>query len=166
MDNELKWYVIYTKARAEKKINERLNKIGIDTYLPLIKTLKQWSDRKKKIEVPLINSYIFVKANKQNYLDILQTDGVAKFIKFNETPATIPDSQIFSLKLLLNETQFIPELNQGFMKGDIIEIKHGIFKGFNGEIIEKKGKHLLVVNINQLNISVSLEISVENVLKV
>ena len=111
MDKELKWYVVYTKSRSEKKTNERLEKIEIETYLPLIKTLRQWSDRKKKVEIPLINSYIFVKANKLNYTSILNTEGVINFIKFENKHASIPDNQINNLKILMQDSKNITVSN-------------------------------------------------------
>ncbi len=166
MDKELKWYVVYTKSRSEKKINERLEKIGIETYLPLIKTLRQWSDRKKKVEIPLINSYIFVKANKLNYTSILNTEGVINFIKFENKHASIPDNQINNLKILMQDSNDITVSNNEFIKGEKIKIEFGKFKGYNGEIKELKGKHKLIVYIQALNTSFSLEISVENVSKV
>ena len=61
--NTKKWHVIYTAPRAEKKVNERLESQGVETYLPLQKTLRQWSDRKKKVSIPLFNSYVFVRVD-------------------------------------------------------------------------------------------------------
>ena len=61
---ELQWFALYTRPKAEKKVEERLSLAGFDSFLPLQTVIKQWSDRKKKVEIPLINSYVFVKTNK------------------------------------------------------------------------------------------------------
>ena len=67
MDHNPNWYAVYTKPRSEKKLADRLNEHGIEAYLPLRKTLKQWSDRKKMVEEPLITSYVFVNITNENY---------------------------------------------------------------------------------------------------
>jgi len=69
------WFAAYTRSRNEKKVAGELEEQHIEYYLPLIKTIRQWSDRKKKVEVPLINSYIFVRIIEKEYLKVLQTTG-------------------------------------------------------------------------------------------
>ena len=66
------WYVLYTNPKAEKKVAEQLNKIGIETYCPLVTKIQQWSDRKKKIEVPLFSSYVFVNIEEHKETSFLQ----------------------------------------------------------------------------------------------
>ena len=78
-----KWYPVYTHARAEKKAHEALLKKGIETYLPLNRQLKQWSDRKKWVEEPFIKSYLFVNISDQEQMEVLMTKGVARFIYFS-----------------------------------------------------------------------------------
>ena len=56
----MNWYVLYTKPKWEKKVAEQLQAMGIDCYCPLVMKERQWSDRKKKVEMPLFNSYVFV----------------------------------------------------------------------------------------------------------
>lgn len=73
---EKKWLVFYTKSRAEKKTLEYLLKFGFNAWLPTHKVLRQWSDRKKKVEVPLFNSYIFVKDIEANISEILKGKSV------------------------------------------------------------------------------------------
>jgi len=75
MEDPAKWYAVYTKSRTEKKLTGRLNEKGIESYLPLRKTLKQWSDRKKIVEEPLISSYVFVNIQNSRYYDVLNTQG-------------------------------------------------------------------------------------------
>ncbi len=98
-----KWYAIYTKSRNEKKLATNLKARGIEVYLPLLKTLKQWSDRKKWVEIPLFRSYLFVHILDKEYLDVLQTDGVVRFITFRKERIPIPESQILAVKSYLEE---------------------------------------------------------------
>ncbi len=166
MDKKYRWYVVYTKSRAEKKTEELLKNNGVETYLPLVKTLRQWSDRKKKVEMPLISSYVFVKANISNYIGILRTEGVVSFVKFNGKPASVPDFQIDAIRMFLKEAEFETKINNGFIQGEKVEITYGPFKGFKGEVVNQKNKQLLVINILQLRMSIRLEISAEKVIKV
>ena len=164
--NKSFWNVIYTRSRAEKKVNQLLNEQGIITFLPLIKEVRQWSDRKRKVEVPLINSYVFVKADKNNYLKILETPGVVKFIKFINKNAVISEQEINNLKIIIsNNIADFNIIHNDFSKGEKIEIKSGNFKGLTG-IIDSQKKDALVVRITELNISLLIEISKINVIKI
>jgi transcriptional antiterminator RfaH len=90
--NELiqKWYAVYTRSRFEKQVLKGLQDQGIEAYLPLIKTVRQWSDRKKTVEVPLFSSYVFVHIDRRFYDQVLQTMGVVKYISFEGKTATPP----------------------------------------------------------------------------
>ena len=101
--SDLRWYAIYTKSRNEKKVALNLQEKGIEVYLPLLKTLKQWSDRKKWVEEPLFRSYLFVRILDKNYLEVLQTDGVVRFITFRQERIPVPDQQIEAVKAYMNE---------------------------------------------------------------
>src|SRR4030042_2560830 len=95
------WYALYTHSRAEKKVAEELERQGIEHYLPLYKTLRQWSDRKKKVELPLIRSYLFVKIREKKSYPVLQTPGVMRIVSFSGRPVPIPDWQIENLRIVL-----------------------------------------------------------------
>ena len=93
-----KWYAIYVKSRHEKVIFSELRKKGIESSLPLMTTIRQWSDRRKKVEVPLFRSYLFVKIElKTEKMSVLQTLGVVKFVDFNREAVTIPEQQMYWL---------------------------------------------------------------------
>src|ERR1700761_942522 len=96
-----KWYPVYTHPRAEKKASLALLSKGIETYLPLRRQLKQWSDRKKWVEEPLIKSYLFVRIAEHDQTEVLMTRGIARFIYFGGKIASMPASQIDNLKLLM-----------------------------------------------------------------
>ena len=74
------WYVIYTKPRNEKKVAERLQQIGITVYCPMITMIKQWSDRKKKVQIPLLNSYVFVCLEDKEREKVFQVSGVVRYL--------------------------------------------------------------------------------------
>ena len=83
------WYVFYTKSRHEKKVRDLLIKRGYAVFLPMQKVMRQWSDRKKKVEVPLFNSYIFVNTEECQITDVLQIPGISWSIRHNDKPAIL-----------------------------------------------------------------------------
>ena len=82
------WYVIYTKPRNEKKVADRLKHLGIDVYCPMITMIKQWSDRKKKVQIPLLNSYVFVNLNEKDRELVFQVSGVVRSASRSSCTAT------------------------------------------------------------------------------
>lgn len=153
-DRALKWYALYTSPRAEKQVYSRLVQKNIPVYLPLQSKLQQWSDRKKWVEVPLINSYIFIQSDLADYYDILSTYGVLKFISFNGQPAEIRESDIDLIKASLANYKDIEVAYEGELeKGTQVEIMAGPFRGLNGSLVSYKGKKLIAVQVEQLGFS-------------
>ena len=98
----MNWYVVYTKPKWEKKVAERLSEIGITTYCPLITKLSQWSDRKKKIQVPLFNSYIFVQIDEKNRNVIFDIPGAIRYLFWLGKPAIVKEREIELIQEWLN----------------------------------------------------------------
>ena len=94
----MEWFALYTKPRNEKKVAENLAAIGIEVYCPIVTTLKQWSDRKKKVESPLIPSYVFVKIEEANRKDVFQVAGVVQYVFWLGKPAKIKPQELEALK--------------------------------------------------------------------
>lgn len=149
------WFALYTKSRAEKRVEELLREKGIETYLPLEKKLKQWSDRKKMVEEPLIRSYIFVYIQMKDLLFAVQTQGVVLAVKFRGQPEPIPESQINALKLLLDGDAPYELSSEIFRKGEMVEVSRGKLKGLHGELID---------HINEKKVLIRLETIQQNIL--
>lgn len=152
------WYAIYTNPRAEKKTASLLHQRGINVYLPLLKTLKQWSDRKKWVEEPLFRSYLFVYVSEREYLNVLQVQGVVKYISFSGKAAVIPDDQINNIKLLLSSEAELEISEHHFEKGESVTVKTGPFAGLKGELIENKNSKRFLVRFEQLGKTITLNI--------
>lgn len=152
------WYAIYTNPRAEKKTASLLLQRGINVYLPILKTLKQWSDRKKWVEEPLFRSYLFVNVSEKEYLNVLQVQGVVKYISFSGKAAIIPDEQINNIKLLLSSDAELEISEHHFEKGESVNVKTGPFAGLKGELIENKNSKRFLVRFDQLGKSITLNI--------
>lgn len=163
---ERRWYVIYTKSRQEKYVARWLSEKNISYYLPLQKIVRQWKDRRKWVEVPLIYSYIFVRVkDDREYMEILQTDGVVSFITFEGKPATVPEQQIKAIKLLLAGEAELEVTTDIFEKGDEIEVKAGPLKGLKGELINVKNKHKVMIRIEHIGQAVLVDINMKYLMK-
>jgi transcriptional antiterminator RfaH len=155
---EEKWYALYTRPRAEKLVFQRLIDAGVETFLPLQKTYRTWSDRKKLVERPLLSSYIFVKARSKNFPVIYKTNGVVKFVTFEGHPASIPQKQIDNLRLLINSDEEIEVTGEKFAKGDNVEVINGSLVGLTGELINIGSKKRVVIRIDKLDQNIVLKI--------
>ena len=97
-NGDYKWHAVYVKSRAEKKSLGELIRRGIEAYLPLQVSKRQWSDRVKIVEEPLLRGYLFVRVSYREYVEVLKVSGVMAFISFGNEPAKIPEKQINDLK--------------------------------------------------------------------
>ncbi len=155
---EDKWYAIYTRPRAEKLVFARLEEESIETFLPLQKTFRVWSDRKKLVEKPLLPSYIFVKTNKKNFPKVYKIIGVVKFVSFEGKAVSIPQKQIDNLRLLINSNAEIEVSSEKFSAGDNVEVTNGALAGLTGELIRIGSKNRVVVRIDRLDQNLILKI--------
>src|ERR1035437_7362199 len=108
---ETNWFAIHTKARTEKKVFERLSSSGFNAYLPLITSIREWSDREKKIVTPLISSYVFVNINKDELFETLKIQGTSGILRYLGKPAIIRDHEIENLKILMNAIEQVSTLD-------------------------------------------------------
>lgn len=148
MENTTSWYAIYTAPRAEKKIKQRFDETNIENYLPLRTEIRIWSDRKKKITVPLISGYIFVRTSPENFLDILKTPGVVAFLKEKAKPVNIPDNQMHRLRQMVEYAAEDIEFSMLPIEiGDTVRVKQGDLSGLIGELIAVRGKYKIAIRL-------------------
>ncbi len=155
--SDKKWLVFYTKSRSEKAAHASLLKFGFESYLPLQKVLRQWSDRKKKVEVPLFNSYLFVYDIEANIPEILKTPGLSWNIRHNCKPAFLREKELQTIKRFL-ESGLTLEIGsaQDLEKGDQVKIIDGPMRGATG---------FLSGEYNEQKFTIELE-SIDQVMKV
>lgn len=161
------WHAVYVKSRAEKKAQQDLQLQGIETYLPLQRKLRQWSDRKKWVEMPLIAGYLFVKICRKEYDQVLQSANVVTYVRFDGTAAIVPDSQIEYLKLMLSQQDNEVEVTHEKLKrGQIVEVVAGPLIGLKGKLQKIKGKNKVAIELVQLGCSAMVEIDVQNIISI
>jgi transcription antitermination factor NusG len=130
-----KWYVFYTKSRHEKKVRDLLLRRGYEVFLPLQKVVRQWSDRKKKVEVPLFNSYIFVWIPEHLVSEVVQTPGIAWVIRHNGRPAALQPREYDLINRFLQTGLLVEVLPREELRtGDWVKILDGPLKGVEGQV--------------------------------
>ena len=149
-----KWYVLYTKPRSEKKTALMLENLGIEVYCPTIKEVRQWSDRKKIIEVPLFKSYLFVNLAPNEREVVYDAPGVVRYLFWLNRPAVVKDEEIETLQKWLSK-EVVSVKVQDLKVGDCLNVIEGPFKGKKGVIHQKSGSRVQVV-LKELGIKVSI----------
>ena len=129
-----KWFAIYTHYKREKMAAKQLDQSGIAVYLPIQKVTRRYVRKVKKVELPLINHYVFVKITKQEYVHVLQCPYVVNFVKFNKNLVSIPEEEIDLLKRILGESEAVELENVPLQKGDLVEVIGGQLTGLKGSI--------------------------------
>jgi transcriptional antiterminator RfaH len=163
INKEYKWYPIYTRSRAEKKTQLALNQKSITTYLPLIKVEKQWSDRKKITLEPLLKSYLFIYISAREFTEVLMTYGVSRFIYFGGSIVSIPTKQIDDLKLLLSDGTDLEVNDFEVQPGEKVIIKSGPFKGILAELVYLKHNQKIVLRLENLGYTITVNTSLANI---
>lgn len=141
----MNWYVVYTKPKWEKKVTEKLNEIGIECYCPLITQVKQWSDRKKKVEVPLFNSYVFVQLHDTDRNSVFQVAGVVRYLFWLGKPAIVRNEEIAIIKKSLSNVNISDVLVESYKKGDKVKLDTGAFSNHDAIVQEVTNTHYILV---------------------
>jgi len=153
------WYAIRTRSRHEKMVADQLERMGVENFLPLVKRMRQWSDRVKEVELPLFSGYTFVRVvlSSPDRLRILQTHGVAGFVGINCCGTAIPETQIEDIRTLLcSETAFE---EQPFLRvGQRVRVQGGALDGVEGILSAQNDDRSLVISLEPLQRSLSVRI--------
>ena len=130
-----KWYAIYTRPRWEKKVNQLLTQKGIETYCPMNKVKRKWSDRVKTIEQPLFKSYVFVRVADPEKIDVRMTTGVINFVYWDKKPAVIKEREINAIKRFLDEYENVEVQPMDIKLDQRVRILSGSFMDQEGKVI-------------------------------
>ena len=161
------WYAVSTRPNAEKKVFERMSANSYEAYLPLVSSIREWSDRKKKIETPLISTFVFVKLDPTRIYEVLKIQGALGILKYLGKPAIIKEQEIENLKILMNDTSEVSKLeNIDFERGDDVLVTKGPFMGLVAQSVIIKGKRRIIVSIEALGSVMEVNLPLSFVIKV
>jgi transcription antitermination factor NusG len=154
------WYALHTQARHEKAVEHKLRERGVETFLPLVTEIHRWSDRKKKVQLPLFSSYVFARLtpSKVDRLRVLTIDGVFSFVGVRGEGTPIPEEQIQAVRALVEEG--LPWSAHPFLKiGQRVRIRSGALNGVEGILIDRAGESTLVISVDAIQRSLAVRVA-------
>jgi transcription antitermination factor NusG len=149
------WYVVYTKPRCEKKVHQQFLDNGFESYCPTQIIEKQWTDRVKKVELPLFTSYVFVKTSKEKISEVRFIKGVVNFVYWLGKPAQISEKAIEELQIFLDSNAADTIDVNTIQENDKILITKGAFKDNIG-VVKKVLKSKTILLIEKLGIQITV----------
>ncbi len=156
--NTARWFALYTRSRHEKSADHELKKRGVQTFLPLRKISRRWSDRIKLIEEPLFKGYLFVHTPLKRRWDILNTPGIVRFVGPSAAnPLEVPQEDLEIVKRFLEEKIQVDPFPY-LRVGERVYIRSGPFKGVEGFIVRKNKHCRLVLSFDVLMQSIAVEV--------
>lgn len=139
-----KWLAIYSRPRWEKKVNQLLLEKGFESYCPLNKVRRKWSDRVKIVEEPLFKSYVFVKVNEESRTAVRMTSGVINFVYWEGKPAVIKEKEINAIRRFLNEYENVEVQPLNLKVHQRVKITTGPLMDQEGEVLSLRRKMVKV----------------------
>ncbi len=160
LDNkDAKWFAVYTRYKREKVVERLLKEKGIEVYLPIQKQTRRYTRKVRIVELPLLSCYIFVKIVKAEYVSVLETENVVRFIHFSKNLLSIPEKEINLMQRIVGEVDELTVLDRIYTEGDIIEVVAGNLTGLRGKLISRQGKKCFLVELS--TVGYSLQINIE-----
>ena len=158
------WYAIWTRSRAEKVVFDQLLRKDIEAFLPTIRRVSRWKDRKKELDWPLFPGYCFARFDPRTSLAVLKCVGVAQIIMADGRPAPIDAGEIDAIRRLVT-TELKMDPCPLIKEGDLVEVIHGPLKGVVGRLLRKKSGTRLMLAITMINRAVEVELDAADVRK-
>lgn len=156
-----RWYACRTRARAEKRADRLLAGNGVESYLPVIEQLRQWSDRKKRVAFPLFPGYVFARFDLRKTYDVLNTPGIVTIVRANGYPTPLRDEELEAVRILVtgvNGGEAMPRPVETVTVGQEVIATEGVFAGMRGVLLEERGRTRVVVRLSVLCQAVSVEL--------
>ena len=153
------WYALHTRPKHERLVAERLSERGVETYLPIVTEVHQWSDRKKAVQLPLFSCYVFAKfvPNRSECLRVLRVGGVLSLVGSRGEGTPIPSEQIDGVRMLVEGT--LPWSSYPFLKiGQRVRVRGGALDGLEGILVSRSGNQTLVISVDLIQRSLAVRV--------
>jgi len=159
-DNEMTgepWYALWVRSRHEKSVTEILQNKGVETFLPLCKSRRRWSDRIRDLELPLIPGYVFCRFDRKHRIPILATPGVVQIVGAGKTPEPVDEIEMESLISAARSGLHL-QLWPFLKAGQRVLIEEGPLRSLEGILVTTKGKDQLIISVTLLQRSVAITV--------
>lgn len=158
--NQASWYAVRTRSRHEKLVAKQLESQGIESFLPIVTQTRNWSDRRKQIELPLFSGYTFLRMihSPEDRVRVLRTQGVVNFVGVHGTGTPIPDHQIENIKMLV--ASHLPYEERPYLSvGQRVRVRGGALDGVQGILVAENGDRSLVISVEPIQRSLYVRVS-------
>lgn len=158
---EPRWYVCYTRARHEKRVDEILQERGVESFLPLVTHVRQWADRKKKVSFVLFPSYVFVRFALSDLSRVLSIPGITAVVRSNGRPVAIREEDLENVRRFaaaLGLTEGEPEPVPLPEEGVPVRIMTGPFEGVEGVVVEQRGRRRVLVGLQAIGQGMEVDV--------
>lgn len=152
------WFALNTRLRYEEFVAKHLSSKGYEILLPIYQTRRRWSDRIKKLELPLFPGYLFCRFDCMNRLPILTTPGMIQIVGFGKTPVPVDDAEIAAIQRAVG-SDLDREPWPYLQVGEKVRVECGSLRGVEGILLNIKGGHRLILSVTLLQRSVAVEVS-------
>jgi transcription antitermination factor NusG len=158
---EARWFAVYTMAKREKTAARHLAEKGIKHYLPLQQVTRYYTRKVKRVELPLINGYIFAQITKKEYVPVLETPDVVNFVKFNKNLIAIPETEIDIIRRVVGDQLEAQVEAISFSIGEEVEIIGGQLTGIRGKLIARENKKEVLLELTTIGLALRVKVKEE-----
>ncbi len=156
------WYAAYTLANHERRVGEQLGRKGVENFLPMYESIRQWKDRRVRLQLPLFPGYVFVRIALFERLTVLRLAGVARLVGFGDRPAPLADEEMEGLRRGMG-SQLKMEPHPYVSKGQRVRILRGPLAGMDGILLRNKGNFRVVLSIDLIMRSIVVDVDAEDI---
>jgi transcription antitermination factor NusG len=158
------WYGVQTAYRCEQRVASGLTAKGFRTYLPLLREVHQWKDRRKAIDVPAFSGYLFVhyEPSLRNRVNVLETSGIVRLLGGNHAPSPISDIEIEAVRRVIGSSMPC-ERCDALTPGTMVQVTRGPLAGVQGRLARIKNNLRLIVTISVFSQAISAELNLSDV---
>jgi transcription antitermination factor NusG len=153
---EKEWFVLQVRTRFEKAVARHLQARDYQEYLPVFRRRRQWIDRTKEIELPLFPGFVFCKMDPTDRLPILVIPGVMGIVSIGRIPVSVPEQEILAVQNVVKSGLAYHPC--AFLAGQRVRVEYGPLRGLEGVVVEVKKSYHLIISVQLLQRSVSVEI--------
>lgn len=161
-----RWLVLYVRPRFERVVERHLLAGGIEHFLPLHTVLRQWSDRKKKVVVPLFPGYVFVRVDEHERIAALEPEGSLKYVSFGGELSVVPEVVIAALRIAVSSGRPLEAIPERLAPGTPVRVTAGSAAGLTGDLVEYRGASKVMVYVESVRQAVLLEVDARDVTRI
>lgn len=164
--DEARWFAVYTRYKREKLVQKMLQQKGIEVYLPLQKVTRRYVRKVKHLELPLINCHLFVKIKQADYVPVLETENVVKFVRIARNLISIPEREMDIMRRVVGEGYELDIVPTQLIKGDLVEITVGTLIGVRGVLVQNAGQNTVVVDLEKAGFQLRMSVPLQSIRRV